>query len=183
MLASRTNGTARLLIATTDNYRIARPSGRGSTGTRARVRARVFALASSLVSRASRSIIVFNLLLAHRWFVLTRRHGPIDRSERRRRARFSRGRPTAFFGGRRRRGQRVGESVPRRVTRPVNGDWHRALARSLSVCLSVCLSLRAVQWAQSTGIAFLATIQGNQLSVYELVRDGAGVTSETNGIC
>ena len=80
-------------------------------------------------------------------------------------------------------GQRVGESVPRRVTRPVNGDWHRALARSLSVCLSVCLSLRAVQWAQSTGIAFLATIQGNQLSVYELVRDGAGVTSETNGIC
>lgn len=34
-------------------------------------------------------------------------------------------------------GQRVGESVPRRVTRPVNGDWHRALARSLSVCLSV----------------------------------------------
>lgn len=180
MLASRTNGTARLLIATTDNYRIARPSGRGSTGTRARVR--VFALASSLVSRASRSIIVFNLLLAHRWFVLTRRHGPIDRSERRRRARFSRGRPTAFFGGRRRRrrrGQRVGESVPRRVTRPVNDDWHRALAHSLSVCLS----LRAVQWAQSTGIAFLATIQGNQLSVYELVRDGAGVTSETNGIC
>lgn len=76
-------------------------------------------------------------------------------------------------------GQRVGESVPRRVTRPVNDDWHRALAHSLSVCLS----LRAVQWAQSTGIAFLATIQGNQLSVYELVRDGAGVTSETNGIC
>lgn len=54
---------------------------------------------------------------------------------------------------------------------------------SLAHSLSVCLSLRAVQWAQSTGIAFLATIQGNQLSVYELVRDGAGVTSETNGIC
>lgn len=62
-----------------------------------------------------------------------------------------------------------------------NSSLFQDLHLSLSLCLS--LSLRAVQWAQSTGIAFLATIQGNQLSVYELVRDGAGVTSETNGIC